>query len=62
MRTEPLEVYDDLRGLRAIQYYLGPAINMREQVVEAFCWFDSPASYKSICLTIDALRDNIAQK
>lgn len=33
---EALEVYDDLRGLRAIQYYLGPAINMREQVVEAF--------------------------
>jgi len=26
---ESLEVYDDLRGLRAIQYYLGPAVNMR---------------------------------
>jgi hypothetical protein len=45
---EPLEVYDDLRGLRAIQYYLGPAINMREQVIEDFCWFDSPEIIKTL--------------
>ncbi|MBN4053343.1 hypothetical protein JYT97_00495 [Haliea sp. AH-315-K21] len=55
---EPLEVYDDLRGLRAIQYYLGPAINMREKVEEAFCWFDSPASLKTL-FDIDTLRENI---
>ena len=51
---DPLEVYDDLRGLRAIQYYLRPAVNMREQVEESFCWFDSPESLKSL-LDFDAL-------
>ncbi len=54
-----LEVYDDLRGLRAIQYYLGPAINMREQVIEDFCWFDSPHRIKTL-FDIDSLRENIS--
>ncbi len=57
---EPLEVYDGLRGLRAIQYYLGPAVNMREHFKENFCWFDSPEVIKKL-FDIDSLRENIAE-
>lgn len=57
---EPLEVYDDLRGLRAIQYYLGPAINMREHVEEAYCWFDSPGALKSL-FDFDALLEELPE-
>lgn len=43
-----LEVYDDLRVLRAIQAYLGPAVNQRDQVEESFCWLDSPAVVREL--------------
>jgi len=53
---DSLEVYDDLRVLRAIQYYLGPALNQREQVEEAFCWLDSPDTVRSL-FDIEKLQD-----
>ncbi|MAM70545.1 MAG: hypothetical protein CMP91_05305 [Gammaproteobacteria bacterium] len=45
---DQLEVYDDLRVLRAIKYFLGPAENQREQVFEEFCWLDSPTMLKEL--------------
>tara|TARA_R110000772_G_scaffold41481_2_gene96645 strand:- start:31 stop:2301 length:2271 start_codon:yes stop_codon:yes gene_type:complete len=55
-----LEVYDDLRGLRALQYYLGPAPNMRNNVREDFCWLESPQNIK-ILFDSERLREDIPE-
>lgn len=55
-----LEVYDDLRVLRAIQFYLGPAINQREQVEESFCWLDSPQTVREL-FEIEKLQEKQAE-
>ncbi len=34
--NQTLEVYDDLKGLRVLEYYLGPSVNMNEKLIEEF--------------------------
>ncbi|MBD3648674.1 MAG: hypothetical protein HUJ31_14750 [Pseudomonadales bacterium] len=36
------EVYDEFRGHFALQPYLGPALDQKDEVQETFCWLEHP--------------------
>lgn len=55
-----LEVYDDLKGLRATQYYLGSPVNMRDEVYEEFCWLECPQNIRSL-FDAAGLREDIPE-
>lgn len=55
----PTEVFDELGGLHAVRPFMGAVTDSKNQLMEEFCWLDSPANVQKL-FDLEALEEKAA--